>query len=91
MNGSDSASQELNNNSEEWKSWPPEFFLTVLVPELWTPLMAIKGYAEILADESMKEHHPQALEIISKNLEKIAKLCDGIAEYRNELMSRNNI
>jgi hypothetical protein len=38
----------------------------------------------------MKEHHPQALEIISKKLESLMKLCDGIAEYRNELMSRHN-
>ena len=77
-------------DSEEWKSWPPEFFLTVLLPELRTPLIVIKGYTEILADEKMKNHHSQALEIISKNIEKIEKLCEGIAEYRNELQSRHS-
>ena len=61
MNEVDSQDIESRSDSEEWKSWSPEFFLTVLVPELRTPLFAIRGYTEILADESMKEHHPQAL------------------------------
>jgi len=90
MNEVDSQDIESRPDSEEWKSWSPEFFLTVLVPELRTPLFAIRGYTEILADEKMKDHHPQAFEIISKNIEKITKLCDGIAEYRNELASRHD-
>jgi signal transduction histidine kinase len=90
MNASDSSGQELNNNSEEWKSWSPEFFLSELLHELRTPLMIIKGYANMLSNESALEHHPQAIESISKSVERLEKLWDDIAEYRNELVSRHN-
>ena len=90
MNETDSHSRESNRNLDEWKSWSPEVFLTVLLPELRTPLTVLGGYVTILADEKMKEHHPQALEIISKKLESLMKLCDGIAAYRNELINRRN-
>ncbi|HEX9386821.1 MAG TPA: histidine kinase dimerization/phospho-acceptor domain-containing protein [Anaerolineales bacterium] len=85
MNEPDSQNPESNHNSDEWKSWPPEFFLSVLFYELRTPLIAIKGYTTILSDEKAKEHHPQALEKIFKNVERIEKLCEGIADYRTEL------
>jgi signal transduction histidine kinase len=89
MNETDSLNPESNHNVDEWRSWPPEFFLSVLLHELRSPLMIIKGYAKILSDEKTKEHHPQALESILKNVERIEKLWDGIAEYRNELESRH--
>ncbi len=89
MNETDSSGPESNNNSDEWKSWPPEFFLLNLVYELRTPLMMIKGYAEILGNETMKEHHPRAIESISKTTEKMEKILEGIAEYRNELERRS--
>ena len=91
MNETDTQASESDQNSDEWKSWPPEFFLTVLLPEIWTPLTVIKGYTEILADEKMKAHRPQALDSISKNIEKIENLCYEIAEYRNELQSRHSV
>ena len=90
MNGTESAAPESNNDSDEWKTWSPEVFLTVLIPEFRTPLIVIKGYTTILADENMKEKHAQALEIISKKIETMMKLCEGIAEYRNELLNRPN-
>ena len=90
MNETDSAGLESNNDSDDWKSWSPEFFLAVLLHELRTPIMVISGYAKILSNEEMKENHPQALESISKNIERLEKLCDDIAEYRNELASRDN-
>lgn len=52
--------------------------------------MIIKGYTEILSNESAKEQYPQAIESISKNIERLEKLWDDIAEYRNELASRDN-
>jgi|GEM_PF-2873135 len=52
--------------------------------------MAIKGYASILSDEETKELHPQALENILKHVEKIEKLCDGIADYRRELENKSD-
>ena len=90
MNEIDPQDIASKSYSEEWKSWSPEFFLTILLPELRTPILAIKGYAEILSDEKRKEHHPQALDRISKNLESLEKLCEAIAEYRNELQSRHS-
>ena len=91
MNDIDSQDSEIEPQSDDWKSWSPELFLTILLPELRTPLIAIKGYIEILADEKRKEHHPQALEFISKNIESLVRLCDDIAAYRNELQNRHNI
>jgi signal transduction histidine kinase len=90
MSETHSQNSETNQSSDEWKSWPPEFFLLTLLYELRTPLLAIKGYTAILSDEKMKEHHSRALENISKNIENIGKLCDGITEYRSELESRHN-
>ena len=90
MNEIDPQDIASNRDSEEWKSWPPELFLTILLPELRAPILAIKGYAEILSDEKRKEHHPQALERISKNIESLQKLCEGIAEYRSLLESRHS-
>jgi len=90
MNVPDSSAGESNHDSDDWKSWSPEDFLAVVLHELRTPLIVMKGYAIILADESMNEHHPQALEIISKKIEIMIKLCNGIAEYRNELMGRRD-
>lgn len=90
MKKTDLSGPESKDDSDEWKMWSPEVFLTVFIPELRTPLIVIKGYTTILADENMKEKHPQALEIISKNIEIMMKLCDGIAEYRNELANRDH-
>jgi hypothetical protein len=81
MNKADSSNPELNKNSDEWRSWPPEFFLITLFPELRTRVIAIKGYTSILSDETAKEHHPKTLESISKNIESLEKLCEDIADY----------
>jgi len=89
MNESDSPNNE-NERSDDWKSWPPEDFLSNLTHELRIPLMVIAGYVEVLSNETRKELHPKALEIISKSIERIEKLIEGIAEYRSELEKRNS-
>jgi len=65
MNELDSPNDE-NEKSDEWKSYTPEVFLNVLWYELRTPLIAIKGFAGILSNQTTKELHPMALESLSK-------------------------
>ena len=85
MNEGNSPEMESNANSEEWKSWPPELFLANLLHELRTPVMIIKGYTKFLTTEQTTEHYPEALESISKAVERIEKVCQRIADYRKGL------
>lgn len=87
MHESDS---QNNEKSEKWKSWPPETFLHNLTHELRTPLMVIKGYAEVLSDETRKEFHQKALENISIYIKKLDEVITGIPEYLHELEKRNS-
>jgi len=87
MNESDSPNNE-NEKSDEWKSWPPEDFLSNLTHELRTPLMIISGYAEVLSDETRKELHPKALENISTNIKRLEEAINDISEYRHELVKK---
>jgi signal transduction histidine kinase len=87
MNESDLLNNE-GEKSEEWRSWTPEAFLSTLVHELRTPLMAIKGYAGILSDEARKDLHPTALEHLSISIERLEKVIEGIPEYAHELEKR---
>jgi signal transduction histidine kinase len=66
MNENDSP----KNKSDEWKSWPPEFYLAVLLHELRTPIMTIKGWVKILSNENATGLHPKALEGISYSIAK---------------------
>jgi signal transduction histidine kinase len=88
MNETNSASIESNNHSDDWKSWPPELFLANLLHEIRTPVMIIKGYAKFLSAEKTTEHFPEALESISKSVERLEKACEDIAEYRKALENR---
>jgi signal transduction histidine kinase len=78
MNETDS---QNNEKSDEWKSWPPEFFLSVLLHETRTPLMIIKGYVEILSNEETKQHHPEALESISRAVGRLEDLWKDTRDY----------
>jgi signal transduction histidine kinase len=89
MNETDSVNSEPKNKSDEWKSWPPEAYLSVLLHELRTPITIIKGYVGILSNEQAKEHHAKALESISHAIKMIDDLYEGIADYRTELMKRS--
>jgi signal transduction histidine kinase len=86
MNETDS---QNNEKTDEWKSWPPEDFLSNLTHELRTPLTIISAYAEILSDETRKELHPKALENISIYIKKLDEVITGIPEYLHELEKRN--
>jgi signal transduction histidine kinase len=88
MSKLDLPGSKWNKDSDEWKSWPPDFFLSVLLHELRNPLMLIKGYVEILSDETAKEHHPVALETISKNIEKLEQIYGDITDYIGELRKK---
>jgi signal transduction histidine kinase len=80
MNESDSSNNEYKK-SDEWKSWSPEFFLSVLLHETRTPLMIIKGYVEILSNEETKEQHPQALKSISRAVGTLEDLWEDTRDY----------
>ena len=85
MNENDSP----KNKSDEWKSWPPEFYLAVLLHELRTPMMTIKGWVKILSNKNATELHPKALEGISYSIEKIERIYDGITDYYQELTRKS--
>ncbi|HEY3473796.1 MAG TPA: histidine kinase dimerization/phospho-acceptor domain-containing protein [Anaerolineales bacterium] len=85
MNEGNSPDMKSNANSEEWKSWPPEIFLANLLHELRTPVMIIKGYTKFLATEMTTENYPEALDSISKAVERLEHVCQRIADYRREL------
>ncbi len=89
MNKTDPSNSASENNWGDWKSWTPEYFLSVLLYELRTPLTVIKGYVEILSNEKEKEHHSQALESISKTVVRMEKLQENIAEYLRDLKTKS--
>ena len=75
---------------DDWKSWSPELFLANLLHELRSPVMIIKGYTKILADEEMKEFQSEADESISQSVAKIERLCERVADYRRELERKSH-
>lgn len=89
MNETDSGNPESNSHSDKWKSWTPEEYLSILVHELRTPLMIIKSYLAILTSEDTKEHHQEALESISKNVDQMVKLQEGIIDYIHKLQAKS--
>ena len=62
-------------------SWPPEAFLTTILPELRTPMMIIKGYTLILADQNAQEDHPKAVEAISHAIQRMEILWQDMSDY----------
>jgi signal transduction histidine kinase len=74
---------------DNWKSWPPEVFLAVLLHELRNPIYVIKGWTEFLSQEGTKEHLPDALKSISHSIEKLEDAYQGIADYYQGLQSKS--
>jgi len=89
MNESDLPNNE-NEKTDEWKSWPPEAFLNILWHELRTQLTAIKAYAGILSNQTNTELHPMTLENLSKSIERIEMVIEGIPAYLHERDSKNS-
>jgi two-component system, OmpR family, phosphate regulon sensor histidine kinase PhoR len=83
MNDSDSSNLESEN---DWKLATPKEFLNIVLHELRTPMTIISGYVEILSNEKQKEHHPEAIKVISDSIQKMEKVCEDIATYTRELM-----
>jgi len=83
MNDSDSSNLESEN---DWKLATPKEFLNIALHELRTPMTIISGYVEILSNEKQKEHHPEAIKVISDSIQKMEKVCEDIATYTRELM-----
>ena len=88
MNGPHSSNGEFHNKPDDQTSSPPEVFLANVLHELRTPVMIIKGYAKFLSAENTTEHYPEALDSISKAVERLEKVCQDIAEYRKGLENR---
>ena len=89
MNSSDSKNSQWNDKLDELKSRPPEFFLSTLLHELRNPLMLIKGYVEILSDDTAREHHSLALETISINIQRLEQRFEDISDYILELRRKS--
>lgn len=81
MDGNDSSNSESENKRDDWKSWTPEVFLATILHELRTPMMIIKGYTHILADENAKDHHLEAIGAISHAIERMELLWQDMADY----------
>ena len=88
MNEIDSSDLEDNNKPYDWKSGSPEDVLWMIIYEFRTPLTLIKGYTEMLSNETVKEQHPKAIEAIKNNIVHIMKMNDDIAEYLVEFKKR---
>lgn len=67
--------------ADNWQTWAPEYFLSVVAHELRPPLALIKGYTAILSNENTKESHSTAIENISNSIQIIEELREGIIEY----------
>ena len=80
---------ERVNLSELWRTWTPKDFLSTALHELRTPILLIRGFAAILAEETQKEMHPKAIEAILQNAERLEQLWNAMAGYNGELMRRS--
>ena len=85
----DQSPPERIDLSELWKTWTPKDFLSTALHELRTPILLIRGFAAVLADETHKEMHPHAVEAILQNAERLEKLWNAMADYNGELMRRS--
>ena len=65
-------------------SLPVEDVLGAFANELKHPINSIKGWVRILSLETDKEPHPQALESISHNLERMEMLLKAVKIYLDE-------
>jgi signal transduction histidine kinase len=74
----------------EWKSMTQKDLLSIVLHELRTPMMVIKGYVEVLSKEDGKEYLPEAIQAISSSVERINTVCEGIAAYTQELIQNQD-
>ncbi len=81
MDEANLSNPESNDKLDDWISWSPEKFMTVLNPELRTPVTVIKGFVIILADETRKDMHPKAIESILDAIKRIEILLDAMADF----------
>jgi hypothetical protein len=61
MNEAGLSNPEWNNNLDNWKSWPPADVLQAVMSEWLSPLIEIRGYAQLLSNESTKEFSSRIL------------------------------
>jgi signal transduction histidine kinase len=88
MNETAPSNEGISKDSDDQTSWPPEVFLANLLHELRTPVMIIKGYTKFLSTEKTTENYPEALESISKAVERLEKVCQDVADYRKKLENK---
>jgi signal transduction histidine kinase len=81
---------DSEENSEMWKILTPEQFISAMLHELRNPVMVIKGYTKLLANEEAREHHPKAIEAISRNTEKLEGLLKDMAKYYGYIRNRSD-
>ena len=90
MNEPDPRKSESEHNPDNWKSWPPEIFISAMLQELRDPLQVIKGYMGILSNEAAKEYHPKAIKSINFSIERIEKLYEDVSTYLCELRRKSD-
>ena len=77
--------------SEIWETLTPQEFIAVMLHELRNPVMVIKGYTALLSNEEAKEHHPMAIDAISRNTERLEVLLKDIANYYGYLKKKSDL
>ena len=90
MNEANSSNRELENGSGDWKPSTPKEFIAGMLHELRTPMTVIKGYVQILSNETQKEHHPEAIKAISAPIERMEKLYEEMTAYARELIQKSD-
>lgn len=85
MSEPDSLNLESENDSEDGKPSTPKEFINTMLHEFRTPITVIKGYVEILSNETQKEHHPDAIKAISTSIGRMEKLYEDMMGYAREL------
>ena len=68
----------------------PQEFIAVMLHELRNPVMVIKGYIALLSNEEAREHHPMAIDAISRNTEKLEILLKDMANYYGYLKKKSD-
>ena len=84
MNEIDSSNPNAEQALNRSKPSTTEELFHTMVHELRTPIAVISGYATLLANDKLKNLHPEAIESIlraSKKLEILLK--DAVDDYRN--------
>jgi signal transduction histidine kinase len=81
---------DSENSSEAWKLLTPKEFISVMLHELRNPVMVIKGYAALLANEEAREHHPKALDAVLRNAETLERLLKEMSNYYGYIKGKSD-